>query len=122
MPRLLLIDDDDEMRSMLRRILQRAGYETLEAADGRAGLDLLRHNPVDLLITDIIMPDMEGIELILQLRQINPNLHIIAISGGGRLAPENYLELAKACGATNVLAKPFEIEQLLSSVKELLES
>ncbi len=110
------------MRSLFRRTLQRAGYETLEATDGRAGLDLLSRNPVDLLITDLIMPEMEGVELILQLRHSHPHLRIIAISGGGRVAPEGYLEVARACGAAKVLAKPFEIEQLLSCVKELLES
>ncbi len=120
MPRILLIEDDEGTRSMLRRTLQHASYDTLEAEDGRVGLKLLSEHSVDLVITDIIMPEVEGIELIRNLRANKPNLPIIAISGGGRMGPEGYLNLAKTIGAAKVLAKPFEMEELLSAVKELL--
>lgn len=120
MPSILLIDDDPEMRSMIRRTLERSDYRVLEAEDGRAGLDLLAANAVDLVITDIIMPEMEGIELILRLRRDYPQLRIVAMSGGGRFAPEDYLQVAKVSGAARILAKPFTIDQLLTTLRELL--
>lgn len=120
MPTLLLIDDDPEMRSMIRRTLERSSFTVLEAEDGRAGLDLLGTKPVDLVLTDIIMPEMEGIELILRLRRDYPHLRVIAMSGGGRFAPNDYLQVAKVSGAARILAKPFTIEQLLTTVREVL--
>jgi CheY-like chemotaxis protein len=83
MPSILLIDDDDTMRLTLCRSLERAGYETHATGNGRAALKCLREAPVDLILTDILMPEMEGIELILSLRRSHPALPIIAMSGGG---------------------------------------
>ena len=120
MARILLIEDDDQMRKMLRQMLERSGYEVDEAADGRVGINLHKESPADLIITDLIMPDKEGIETILELKQGYPELKIIAISGGGQLDPEAYLRMAQRAGALHTLAKPFEREDLLYAVKELL--
>lgn len=117
---VLLIDDDAAMRSMLVRAVTRAGYVVHEAADGREGLKILANHPVALVVTDIIMPDMEGVELILRMRKTHPNLPVIAMSGGGRMSPNGYLDVARACGATRTLAKPFDIEQLLEWMAEVI--
>jgi CheY-like chemotaxis protein len=121
MPRILLIDDDETLRSALRRSLERAGYDTLEAADGRAALKLLTGDQVDVIITDLVMPEMEGIELIVSLRKSHPTVPVIAISGGGRTNSPQYLKIARGVGAARVLAKPFENEQLLEAVRELVD-
>jgi DNA-binding response OmpR family regulator len=123
MPRILVIDDDEPLRSVLCRALERAGYDALEAADGRAALEVLRlqDGRVDVIVTDIVMPDMEGIELIMSLRKTHPSLPVIAMSGGGRSSPHGYLQIARGAGAVSVLAKPFEIQTLLTTVKALLD-
>jgi DNA-binding response OmpR family regulator len=121
MPRILLIEDDPSVRSFMRRALERAGHDVREAADGRAGLEQLSGPPVDLVITDLIMPNMEGIEFILRLRRRDPALRVIAVSGGGRLSPKTYLDIAQACGAAKVLAKPLPIDEILAAVDEVLK-
>jgi CheY-like chemotaxis protein len=122
MATILLIDDDEAFRSMLRRALQRRGYDVIEAAEGGAALRALSDATVDLVITDIIMPDMEGIETIQALRRTYPNLKIIAMSGGGRMQPDGYLEVAKAFGAFRVFSKPFDNEQLFAAIEEALQA
>lgn len=119
-PTVLLIDDDPDLRSMLRRTLTRGGYVVREAENGRDGLKVLADSPVDVVVTDIIMPDMEGIELILQLRRTRPDLRVIAMSAGGRIGPDSYLDLAKRSGAVRTLAKPFNLVDFLNVVKETL--
>lgn len=119
-PTILLIDDDPDLRSMLRRTLVRGGYAVQEAENGREGLKVLANSPVDLVVTDIIMPDMEGIELILQLRRTRPDLRVIAMSAGGRISPDSYLDLAKRSGAVRTLTKPFNLVDFLNVVKETL--
>ena len=116
-----LVDDDEAVRSVLRRGLVRAGYEVREAGEGGAALKLLASAPADLVITDLVMPEMEGIEFILALRKTHPKLPVIAISGGGRaVGPDSYLKIARGCGAVKVLVKPFATEQLLATLQELL--
>ncbi|MEW5977857.1 MAG: response regulator [Acidobacteriota bacterium] len=122
MARILLIDDDDGLRRVLRRALQRRGYEVLEAPDGREGLSLVGREQVDLVLTDMIMPGMEGVETIQQLRRTHPGLPIIAMSGGGRLKPEGYLQLAETFGALSVLRKPFENDQLFATIEAVLNT
>jgi CheY-like chemotaxis protein len=119
---ILIIDDDVQIRAMLRRILGRAGYEVVEAPDGRQGIRLHRQQPADLIITDIIMPEKEGIETIMELRHDFPGLKILAISGGGREPPDEYLQMAKSFGAQRTLAKPFGPKDLLKAVGELLSA
>ena len=121
MSNILVIDDDTQIRSMLRRVLEREGYVVEEARDGLEGLRIYRENPADLVITDIIMPNKEGIELIKDLLQEFPGIKIIATSGGGTMAPQLYLGLAEGLGVDQVFAKPFDIKELLTAVKALLE-
>jgi DNA-binding NtrC family response regulator len=121
MARILLIDDDDQFRMLLRKMLEKAGYKDIEEAnDGRTGMKLFRQRPFDLVVTDIIMPDKEGIETIVELKSEYPLVKIIAMSGGGRIGPKNYLEMAKRLGASRTLAKPFKYSDFLDVVQELL--
>ncbi|WP_448872184.1 response regulator [Desulfobulbus propionicus] len=116
----MVIDDDDQMRVLLRQVMEWAGYEVVEAEDGRAGIHLQRRQPVDLVITDLIMPEQEGLETITLLRKEFPQTRIIAISGGGRIGPEAYLPAAQELGADRVFSKPFDVRELAGAVKELL--
>lgn len=109
---VLLLEDDEIMRPMLTQMIQRLGHEVVAAPNGRIGLDLIRQAPPDLVITDLLMPEMDGIETILKLRQLAPALRVIAISGGGRLSSADYLHMAKRLGAVATLEKPFEREEL----------
>ncbi len=120
MATILLVDDDEVFRSMLRRTLQRRGYDVIEAAEGGAALRALSGATVDLVITDIVMPDTEGIETIRTLRRTHPELKIIAMSGGGRVEPESYLETAKAFGAVCVFRKPFDNKELFAAIEDAL--
>jgi len=105
---------------MLRETLQKAGYEVDSAADGLQGLDSLRNQPVDLIITDLIMPEKEGLETIMDLRREFPAVPIVAVSGGGRSGPESNLEMARRLGARSSFQKPLDMKSFLASVGELL--
>ncbi len=120
MARILIIDDDEQILAMLRQTLEREGYKVVDASDGKEGLRRYRENPTDLIITDLIMPEKEGIETILELRRDFPDVKIIAISGGGRVDPGQYLSIAKSFGAQYTFAKPIERKKLLKAVRELL--
>jgi len=120
MARILVVDDDKEVREMLRQMLERAGYEVVDACDGNVALKLYREQPTDLIITDLIMPNKEGIETIMELRRDFPDVKIIAISGGGRIGPKDYLSSAKMLGARRILAKPLDRPKLLKAIEELL--
>ena len=122
MKRILVIDDDIQMREMLRQVLERAKYEVEDAADGKIGTNIHRQQPVDMVITDLIMPEKEGIETIRELRRDFPQLKIIAISGGGRIGANGYLNVAKTIGADATFSKPFELKELIETVKKLLDS
>ncbi len=117
---ILLVDDDELLRSAMLAILERAGYRVHAAADGEQALRYIEKNPVSLVITDLIMPQVEGIEMIVQLRKIRPELKIIAVSGGGRLRPETFLDAAKSLGAWKVMPKPVPTTDLLAAVREAL--
>ena len=118
---ILLIDDDRDLRAMLTRALSRFGYAVTEAENGREALSRLEAATFHLMVTDIIMPDMEGIELILKLRRSMPQLPVIAMSAGGRIGPDSYLSLAKRSGAAVTLVKPFGIDEFIAAVKSVLE-
>jgi DNA-binding response OmpR family regulator len=118
--RILVIDDDDSVRTMLRLTLAHFGHTVIEARNGREGLDLFRRAGADLVITDIVMPDTEGLEVVMDLRRNHPAVKIIAISGGGRGSAVDYLHMAKRMGAATVLAKPFTNDVLMAAVDELL--
>ena len=122
MARILIIDDDDQLRHMLCQALGQAGYETVEARDGEEGLEHYRATPTDLIITDILMPGREGLETIMELRRADPGIKIIAISGGGQTGNMTFLEVARYLGAQRAFQKPFELRELLNAVREVLES
>ena len=117
---ILVIDDEEGMRALLRGLLEKEGHKVLEAPDGMAGIRLYQENRPDLVITDIFMPEKEGTQTILELRKNNPNVKIIAISGGELAARIDVLGTAKIFGALRVLTKPFRLEDMRQAVKELL--
>lgn len=119
---ILLVDDDEQFRSMLGESLRLAGYEVAEAHDGREGIELYRDHPGYLIITDLIMPEQEGLETIQELRRIYPKAKIIAISGGGRHGSFDYLKMAKTLGARQVLAKPFSRQEILEAITQVMAS
>ncbi len=119
--RILLVEDDEQMRRTLRRILEDANHEVVEASDGRVAARLYREDPTDLIVTDLIMPHKEGLELITELRRDFAGVKIIAISGGGRLGPDEYLPIARKLGALSTLAKPFDREEILKAVEDVLK-
>lgn len=120
MPRVLVIEDDEEVRELLDSLLSREGYAVTTAANGKQGVDAFLSEPFDLVITDIIMPEKDGIEAIMDLRRGRPELKLIAISGGGRAEPENYLHSAQLLGANRTLRKPFTNQAILAAVRELI--
>lgn len=121
MASILVIDDEPSVLELARTILERAGYEVIAAPDGRVGMRLFRERPSDLVITDLIMPEKEGIEVIIELRRDFPDVKIVAISGGGIIDAENYLTLAKNLGAHCIIRKPFGMNEMLEAVRKLLE-
>ena len=118
--RILVVDDDQQIRFMLRMALEREGYELDEAGDGKTAMALLASKPFDLVITDIIMPGKEGIQVIKEMQRDHPDLKIIAISGGGYMAASKYLDSAADFGADLTLSKPLSRADLLSAVRFLL--
>ena len=120
MASILVIDDDPQIGRLLEKVLGRAGHEVVVAVNGKEGLRLFREGTFDLIITDLIMPEKEGLEIIMELRQKYPQTKIIAMSGGGRIGPDSYLKMANTLGAKKTLTKPFGREDLLSAVSALL--
>ena len=121
MARILIIDDESQIRSMLRLMLERDGYEVVEAPDGIEGIRAYRQKPADLIITDLIMPNKDGIGMIIELQKEFPDVKIIAMSGGGLNKPEGYLKGAKKLGAACTLTKPIDREKMLRAVKNIIK-
>lgn len=121
MAKILIIDDDDQFREMLHEMVEREGYTVFSAPDGVEGMKIVNQKNPDLIITDIIMPEKEGLETILELKKMVPEVKIIAISGGGRSQPGDYLRTAKYFGADKTMAKPFTKSELLNSIVEVLQ-
>ena len=122
MPRILIIDDEPQIRSMLRLMLERDGYEVVEAPDGIEGIRAYRQKPADLIITDLIMPNKDGIGMIIELQKEFPDVKIIAMSGGGLNKPEGYLKGAQKLGADCTLTKPIDREKMLRAVKNTIKT
>jgi DNA-binding NtrC family response regulator len=117
---ILIIDDDDSLRVTMRKILQLAGHTVEEAEDGEVGLSVFRARPADLVVTDLVMPEKEGIETIQELREESPDLPILAISGGTSVDRDGPLLDAEAFGANASLAKPFDVTEFQDAVERLL--
>ncbi len=121
MGRIMVVEDDKAVRELLREILKRAGHEVIAAGNGKEAIALYQDTPADLIITNILMPEKEGLETIQEMRRDDPDIKIIAISGGGQIGPADYLEIARRFGARRTFSKPFDRKELLAAVDELLE-
>ena len=120
MVRILVIDDEPLTRNAVRRALESAGHEVVEAEDGKVALRMYAGNPTDLVISDIYMPHMDGIEFLMRLHGAFPEARIITMSGGGHLAKEKVLSASNALGAVVTLEKPFGVDDILAAVDEAL--
>ena len=131
MAKILIVDDEENVRAALKQVLERAGYEVAVAATGNEGLELMQREGADLVITDVIMPGIDGITTARKIREKFRNTRIIVISGGGKAAPDpyepdaistrSYLASANIAGADRTLTKPFDRQDILRAVKNLLE-
>jgi CheY-like chemotaxis protein len=120
MKTVLLVDDDHPFREMMGHALSLAGFCVRSAGTGSDALQILRDEPVDAVILDIIMPEMDGIEVLRLMRKQRASLPVVVMSGGGRLTAKCYLPMAQRLGATAVLEKPFRPADLVQMLKKLL--
>jgi CheY-like chemotaxis protein len=118
---ILIVEDERTFREVLRISLLRRKYTVYEAADGKEAIAHFKPALIDLVITDLIMPEEEGLNVIIKLREIKPSVKIIAISGGGIAGPGSYLEVASALGADAIFSKPFPINKLIATIEDLLK-
>lgn len=122
MVKLLVIEDDEYLLQYLSLFLTQKGYEVVSAINGEIGLELFELEKPDLVLTDIIMPEVEGIEVIMKLRDTHADLPIIAMSAGLQNSAEIYLEMAQKLGATSIIKKPLDMPELLSCIENLLSN
>jgi DNA-binding response OmpR family regulator len=120
MPGILIVEDDEELREMLNVSLVRRNFSVFEASNGKEAILHFKPSITDVVVTDIIMPEEDGLKVIMRLRELKPSIKIIAISGGGKAGPGSYLNLAKALGADAIFSKPFSINDLILKIEELL--
>lgn len=119
--KILVIDDERAIRTALKILFEKSGYQVLQAENGDEGIRIFNGDTIDLVIVDLIMPEKEGIETIRELKAIDPEAKIIAISGGGIIKPELYLKMAKKFGAIYSFEKPISNKELLAFVKDVLQ-
>lgn len=120
MANILVVEDNAQVAKLFRDILTRAGHHAVMRANGNEAILAIGQQNFDLIITDIFMPEKDGLELIREVMAHNPGLKVIAISGGGKTRAPIYLEMAKKLGACRTLNKPFELKELLKVVEEIL--
>ncbi len=118
--RILIIDDEPTALEVLEKILEMEGYEVVRASSGREGVIIFEQNPCDLVITDMVMPGQDGLQTILELRNVEPDLPIIAMSGGGAISKERYLAVAGYLHGVLTIAKPFTVKDVAEAVAKLL--
>lgn len=118
MATILIVDDNDTIRGFLRRIVEKAGHRSMVARNGKEAIDQIEREPVDLVISDIFMPETDGIELLRDLKKRRPGLHVIAVSGGGDYGDMDILQAARLCGAFRIFTKPFPAEEMISAIRE----
>ena len=121
MPGVLIVEDDKELREMLKISLQRRGFAVQEAENGKEAISHFKPSLTDLVVTDLIMPEEDGLKVVIKLRELKPAIKIIAISGGGKVGPGSYLNLAKALGADAIYSKPFSVNDLVAKIEQLLD-
>jgi len=119
---VLIVEDEEELRGMIKTSLIRHKFTVIEAVNGKDAIARFKPSLTDLVVTDLIMPEEDGLKVILKLREIKPSVKIIAISGGGKAGPGSYLKLAKALGADAIFSKPFSLQELIAKIEELLDS
>ncbi len=117
---ILLVDDEESIRKMVRAVLGEKEYAFTEASNGVEALEMMETQSFDLILTDVIMPDCDGIELVMSVRKKLPDIKVIVMSGGGRVRADHYLNLAEKLGAARVFEKPFNTAELRETVSELL--
>jgi DNA-binding response OmpR family regulator len=117
---ILIVEDDKDLREMLKISLIRRKYSVIEAGDGKEAIIHFKPTITDLVVTDLLMPEEDGLKVIMKLRELKPSLKIIAISGGGKAGPGSYLNLAKALGADAIFPKPFSTRDLIAKIEELV--
>ena len=117
MGRILVIDDEPQIRSLLRRALELEGHDVVEAANGVLGLRAYQERAFDLVITDILMPDQEGLGCIMELRRLDPGVRIFAVSGAAGAQPMDVLEVARHLGARRAFSKPLKLAEILAAVR-----
>ncbi len=122
MPGVLIVEDDKELREMLKMSLLRRNFTVLEAENGKEAITHFKPSLTDLVVTDLIMPEEDGLKVVIKLRELKPSIKIIAISGGGKVGPGSYLNLAKALGADAIYSKPFSINDLTAKIEQLLDN
>jgi CheY-like chemotaxis protein len=120
MAKILVIDDDATIQLVFAQFLTSLGHEIMQAENGKAGMSALENARPDLIITDIMMPEMDGLEILMKLRSRHDSVPVIAISGGMRALPVNFLQQAKLFGARYVFEKPVPLDVLRNAVTELL--
>ncbi len=120
MKKILIIDDEEAIRLMVKRLVEKAGYTAELASNGEEGMMMIDEASFDLVITDIIMPRKEGIEIITAIRKNYPEIRVIAMSGGGRFTSEGYLKSAKILGANRVFTKPFNHREMITAIDDLI--
>ncbi len=121
MKSVLVVDDEPGMREMVKQLLLNEGYRVLEASNGKHAMEFLKNETPELVITDIIMEEMDGVEIIMEIRENYPDVKIIAMSGGSKISSEDYLESAADLGADRIFNKPFALSDMLNAIKELIE-
>jgi CheY-like chemotaxis protein len=118
---VLIVEDDSELREMISVLLTRRKFTVMEASSGKEAIVRFKPSITDLVITDLIMPEEDGLKVIMKLREMKPSLKVIAISGGGKAGPGSYLNLAKALGADAIYSKPFSLNEMAVKIDELLD-
>lgn len=121
MAKILVVDDEELARVSLRDVLEGEGHEVIEAANGKQALAMFETGQPDLVVTDMIMPEKEGVETIVEIKRISPTTPILAISGSGRTKNMDFLDLARQYGVQRTLPKPFSANELVEAVRALLK-
>lgn len=120
--KILVIDDEADICEMTKLLLERAGHDVTCTTDSRAAARILKEQAFEVVITDMLMPDKDGLEVMADLRRHHPEVRIIASSGGGRVSSDSYLHIARKSGAHALLSKPFTLKELLSCIEEAFQT